>query len=233
MDTRLFRQFKKPFTAILIGILLLLSVIGFSEQTDIHLSFAKLTDWKEKSFKGHTTYSHVQDEGKTVLQADAVKTASALYKKIEVNPAEIPIIKWSWKVKQALATENPYRKDVDDFAGRVIVIFPGTFFWQYRAVVYVWADKLPIGSVVQSAFGKDIVLVVVESGNQYAGVWRDERRNYLEDYQNYFHTSPPNTMAVAVMTDTDNTKTEAIAWYGDISLSRDLAHLNKVKGVSK
>jgi hypothetical protein len=233
MYTRQFRQLKKTFTAILFGFFLLLSLIGFSEQTDIHLSFVKLSDWKEKSFKGHTTYSHVQDEGKTVLQADAVKTASALYKKIEVNPAEIPIIKWSWKVKQALAAENPYRKDVDDFAGRVIVLFPGTFFWQYRAVVYVWADKLPIGTVVQSAFSKDIVLVVVESGNQYAGVWRNERRNYLEDYHNYFHASPPNTMAVAIMTDADNTKTEATAWYGDIFLSRDLAHLNKVKEVSR
>lgn len=228
-NIRPFRQLNKTLATGSLTLLLLLPAIGISEQTDMRLSFANLSDWKEKSFKGHTSYTHVQDEGKTVLQAVAVGTASALYKKIEVNATEMPIIKWAWKVKQALPADNPYRKDVDDFAARVIVVFPGTFFWQFRAVVYAWADKLPVGTVVPSAFGSHIVLIVVESGNQHAGVWRHEQRNYLDDYRNFFKTSPPNPMAVAVMSDADNTHAEATAWYDDILLTRDSVQKNTGK----
>lgn len=219
--------------AILIIFLLLSPAFGFSEHADIHLSFANLSDWKEKSFKGHTAYSHAQENGKAVLQAVAVGTASALYRKITVNPAEAPVIRWSWKVKQALPADNPYRKDVDDFAGRVIIVFPGSFFWQYRAVVYAWSDRLPAGTVVASAFDKNIVLIVVESGNQHAGAWHHEQRNYQEDYRSYFHTSPPDTVAVAVMTDADNTNTEATAWYGDIFFSNDSGQQKKVREAAR
>jgi hypothetical protein len=198
------------------------SAFSTAEQADIRLSFDNVSEWTERSFKGHTSYSCVQEDGKSVLMAVAVKSASSLYKKLKVNATDVPVIKWSWKIKQALPVDNPYRKDVDDFAGRVMVIFPGTFFWQYRAIVYVWSDKLPVGTVRPSAFGKNIVVIVVESGNQHAGEWRYEQRKYLEDYRNYFHTPPPNILGVAVMTDADNTISEATAWYGDIFLIRDL-----------
>jgi len=64
-------------------------------------------------------------------------------------------------------------------------------------------------------------------------MWRHEQRNYLEDYRNFFHSSTPDTMGVAVMTDADNTISEATAWYGDIVLSRDLEQKHHVKDLSK
>jgi Protein of unknown function (DUF3047) len=224
------KSVKKAVTTVVTGLFLLLFFwpsFTTAEQSDIRLSFDTLSDWTEKSFKGHTTYSTVQEDGRPVLHAVAVKTASALYKKVSANAAEMPTIKWSWKVKQALPAELPYRKETDDFAGRVMVIFPGTFLWQYRAIAYVWSDKLPVGTVRPSAFTKNIAVIVVESGNQHAGVWRNERRNYSEDYQNFFHAVPSTILGVAVMTDADNTVSEATAWYGDISLTRELEQKNK------
>jgi Protein of unknown function (DUF3047) len=229
MDKKIF---QKAMNAVVTGSLLLLvfsPAIITAVQSEVRFSFDNLSEWSEKSFKGHTSYTSIQEDGRPVLQAIAVKTASALYKKSSVNATEMPIIEWSWKVKQALPVDNRYRKDVDDFAGRVMVIFPGTFFWQYRAIVYVWSDKLPIGTVRPSAFGKNIAVIVVESGNQHAGIWRNEQRNYLEDYRSFFHASPPNTMGVAVMTDADNTISEAAAWYGDIVLTRELEQISKEK----
>lgn len=209
-------------TVLVILLFCLNSTDSFTNDGDLKLTFDNLTEWKEKGFKGRTTYTQVQNDGKTVLQAVAIGSASALYKKLNINPAEQPIIKWSWKVKQALAFDNPYRKDVDDFAARVSIFFPGTFLWQYTALVYVWSDSMPVGTIVPSAYNKNIALIVVESGNQNAGVWRNEQRNYVNDYLNFFHKAPPNKMDVAVMTDTDNTKTEATAWYGDILIAREI-----------
>jgi hypothetical protein len=62
------------------------------------------------------------------------------------------------------------------------------------------------------------MLVAVESGNGNAGKWVNEERNIYEDYRKFFGEEPPLLGAVALMTDTDNTGEEAVAWYGDITL---------------
>ncbi|HTG82237.1 MAG TPA: DUF3047 domain-containing protein, partial [Geobacteraceae bacterium] len=51
------------------------------------------------------------------------------------------------------------------------------------------------------------------------GTWVCEERNVLEDYRRVFGKDPPQIGAVAVMTDTDDTRDEVTAWYGDIILS--------------
>jgi len=207
------------------GLLLLLVllpvVVAGSDLTGVHLTFGNLSEWQEKSFKGHTSYTVVQRDGRPVLQAVAAGTASGLYHKITLSAAELPIIRWSWKVQQTLAAENPYRKDGDDFAARVYIVFPGAFFWQTRAIVYVWSDKLPVGTIISNAFTRNAAIIAIETGNRHAGLWRHERRNYVEDYRACFHDDPPDPVAVAVMTDADNTGGKATAWYGDILFVRE------------
>lgn len=201
--------------------LLLPAAIACSDLTGLQLSFGNLSEWQEKSFKGHTAYTVVKNDGRTVLLAVAVGSASGLYHNITVPVTKLPIITWSWKVQQTLAAENPYRKDGDDFAARVYIVFPGAFFWQTRALVYVWSDKLPVGTIIPNVFTSNAAVIALESGNRYAGTWRSERRNYVADYRACFHDAPPNPVAVAVMTDTDNTGGRATAWYGEISFLRE------------
>ncbi len=43
-----------------------------------------------------------------------------------------------------------------------------------------------------------------------------EKRHIHEDYKLAFGEEPPMISGVAIMTDTDNTRESAIAWYGDI-----------------
>ncbi|NVO00230.1 MAG: DUF3047 domain-containing protein [Geobacteraceae bacterium] len=192
-----------------------------AEGKDVVLSFGNLAEWTEKSFKGHTTYSVVKSNGKDVLHAQTNGNASGLYRKIALPTRELPVIRWSWKVAQTLAAEDAYRKSGDDFAARVYIVFPGRFFWQTRALVYVYSDKLPVGAVIPNPFTKRAAVIAVESGNQHAGIWRHETRRYVDDYRNYFHGDPPYTVAVAIMTDGDNTGSAAEAWYGDIVFSAE------------
>jgi hypothetical protein len=90
-----------------------------------------------------------QDGDRTVLHAQTAGEASGLYRRVAIDSRELPVLKWSWKVRQTLPAEDPYRKSGDDFAARVYVIFPGRFFWQTRALVYVYSDKLPVGTVTR------------------------------------------------------------------------------------
>jgi hypothetical protein len=60
--------------------------------------------------------------------------------------------------------------------------------------------------------------VAVESGEGRVRQWVSEERNIAEDFRKFFGEDPPRLGGVAVMTDTDNTGEEAVAWYGDIVL---------------
>jgi hypothetical protein len=53
-----------------------------------------------------------------------------------------------------------------------------------------------------------------------------EKRNIHEDYKQAFGEEPPMISGVAIMTDTDNTRESAIAWYGDIIFTNDQAGSN-------
>jgi len=63
---------------------------------------------------------------------------------------------------------------------------------------------------------------VLRSGDAGAGVWYPERRNLEADYRAFFHRNPTGLVtAVALLTDTDQTKASATAWYGPITARAD------------
>lgn len=178
-----------------------------------------LHGWEAKSFKGATEYTIVQEDGRTVLKGHAKGAASGLIRKLKFNPKIHRYLKWSWKVSNTVAGGNETTKQGDDYAARVYVLFPGRFFWQMRAVNYIWANRLPRGASVPNAFSSKAMLLAVESGPARAGQWVREERDILADFRRLFGEEPPDAGGIAIMTDTDNTGAEATAWYGDISLS--------------
>lgn len=178
-----------------------------------------LKGWEVKEFKGLTRYRLVEEEGRKVLLAEAEGSASGLVKKIDFDPAEYRNLRWSWKIENTVAQGNERTKAGDDYAARVYVIFPGRFFWQTRALNYIWANRLPTEDFVANAFTANAMLLAVRSGPDQAGQWLEESRDLVADYRRVFGTEPPRGGAVAIMTDTDNTGSRARAWYGDITLS--------------
>ena len=66
------------------------------------------------------------------------------------------------------------------------------------------------------------MMVAVESGPGLARNWIAEERNVLEDYRKLFNAEPPKISGIVIMTDTDNTKGRAVAYYDDIALKRPI-----------
>lgn len=178
-----------------------------------------LKGWDIKHFKGATDYRIVQEDGRSVLRAHAKGAASGRIKKLKFNPANYRYLKWSWKIAGTVAGGNEKIKRGDDYAARIYVIFPGRFFWQMRALNYIWANRLPKGESVPNAFSSNAMLIAVESGPSKAGQWVAEERDILADFRRVFGEEPPDAGGIAIMTDTDNTGSEATAWYGDITLA--------------
>lgn len=86
------------------------------------------------------------------------------------------------------------------------------------AICYVRAAREPVGAVIPCPVSDRIRTIVVESGAARAGAWRLEERDVLADYRHAFGEEPPPLESVALMSDTDQTRSRATAWFQDVEL---------------
>ncbi len=188
----------------------------------------------------HTHYQLIQDDGTLVVKATSHQSASGLTKKTMINPKEFPIIQWRWKVQNILQKGNVYSKQGDDYPARLYITFEydgskiGFFerakyeaakilYGQYPplgAISYIWASNSSVGTITPNAFTDRVQMVVVQNGSPKLNQWVTEERNVLEDYRKAFGTDPPNISGVAIMSDTDNTRESAVAFFGDITFKK-------------
>ena len=182
-----------------------------------------LAGWKEKKFSGNTRYQLVQQGDRIVLQAEADASASGLFKEITVDLATHPYLNWEWRIDKPHPPLAERTKAGDDYAARIyVVVKGGLMFWKTRAINYVWASKEEKGSVWPNAFvGKNAMLLAVRSAADKPGVWYQEKRNVYEDLKEIFGEEIKTIHAVAIMTDSDNSKGSVAASYGDISFTAD------------
>ena len=200
--------------------------------------------WKPLTFKKipkHTSYEVVKDGELAVVKAVSEASASGLTKPVRIDPKEFPIVRWRWKIDHLLNGSDVALKSGDDFPARLYITFeydPEKVSFgkklKYKAgraifgdipigaLNYIWETKTPIGTIVDNAYTDFAQMIVVESGPQKVGTWVVEERNIYEDYKRAFGEEPPMINGVAIMTDTDNTKEQATAYYGDIVFQRSV-----------
>lgn len=202
------------------ALILLLLTATLSSASITRIDVLKLTDinaWEKQVFSGVTSYELHEIDGRQVLKAISKQSASGLVREIEVDLTKTPYMNWSWKVDSILSDVEETNKSGDDYAARVyVVISDGFFFWQTRALSYVWASKQAKGSSWPNAFTGKATMVAVESGEDSVGEWVEEKRNVLDDINNLLGIDATRIDAVAIMTDTDNSRQSATAYYGDI-----------------
>lgn len=178
--------------------------------------------WECEKFKGETQYSIVKTDNGHVLKTESNASASALIFKYEYDLKEYFILTWRWKIENIINKGDEMKKDSDDYAARVCVIFPHWFPSLTKKITYLWGNKLPKGKHTPiTYYSRSIIVAVeVESGNENIGQWVTERRNVYKDFKMYFGEEPPQVGGIAIMTDTDNTGESAIAYYDDIKIEK-------------
>jgi hypothetical protein len=207
-------------SALLIVVIVFISYIAHADTIAVsRFESDGLAGWVRKSFRGETEYSLVRDGESTVLKAHSRATASGIYRKVTIDPLQYRYLRWKWKVVEPLGNSMEKTKAGDDYSARMYVVFPGFFFWQTKAINYVWAGRLPKEESFPNPFTRNAMMVVVESGADKAGSWVNEQRDILADYRHLFGGEPRKLGAIAIMTDSDNTGGSATAWYSDITLS--------------
>ncbi|MEC7815176.1 MAG: DUF3047 domain-containing protein [Pseudomonadota bacterium] len=188
----------------------------------------------------HTRYELVTDDGVQVVWAETQAGASGLISRLSVEPGESLILRWRWKVANVYEKGDARTKAGDDYPARIYVAFEfqpdkAGFFERAKrktvevlfgeelpgnALNYIWANRLPVDTIVPNAFTDQTMMIAVNSGADQAGEWVTVERDIVADYREAFGEAPPRIVGVAIMTDADNTGESATAWYGDVSLSR-------------
>jgi hypothetical protein len=203
---------------------------------------AQTDGWKPLTFKKipkATIYEMVEDSNVVVVKATSEAAASGLSKEVNVDPSMYPIVRWRWKIENVLNHSDVTRKSGDDYPARLYITFeydPAKVGFgrklKYKAgralfgdipiaaLNYIWDTKAGEGTIIDNAYTDFAKMIVVESGAAKVGAWLEESRNVYQDYTKAFGEDPPMINGVAIMTDTDNTRERAVAYYGDIRFER-------------
>ena len=195
-----------------------------SQEKIIVFNFNKneLSKLKSHSIKKKTDYTILIDEnGSGLLKAEAEGQASGLGKEIKVNLKKTPYLNITWKIEKGLTGIKEDTKKGHDFAARVSVIKEvGALPWQKNAMNYVFSSNKKTNTWWSGPYRKQIIDYVASSlVDQKINTWVTVKINVREHFQNYLNMDVNEIDGVAVMTDTDNTKKKAIAYYKNIYFS--------------
>jgi hypothetical protein len=211
-----------------------------ADASSLHWTPADQLKWEPVLFPGKspTQYQTEKVGSRTTLLARAHSSISMLRKPLRIEPAQLGSVHFSWLLPQLIANADMGERGSDDSPVRLVLAFEGdrsTFSLKnamlnelaltltgeempYATLMYVWCNRRPVGSVVHNNRTDRIRQLVVESGSTGLQQWRDYERNIRADYEKVFGEAPGALVGIAVMTDSDNTKSTVLAHYGDISL---------------
>jgi hypothetical protein len=191
-------------------------------------------------YKKNTLYRLENYQGRTVLAANSKTSASGLAVKLRPRSAQNLWLQWEWKAIGVIPQADNADSQHDDAPLRILVAFDGnksklplkeklTFEMAslisgqempYATVMYIWSGKNSVNTVLNNAHTSRVKMIVVDSGSDSLGEWRKHERDLAADYKLAYGEAPGNVIGIALLTDTDNTKSETRALYGDIELLR-------------
>jgi hypothetical protein len=176
--------------------------------------------WKAQSWGSPKYDFTVESDGSgRVLHLRSAGDSSNITREVTVDLKEYPILEWRWKVVALPPGADLRKKDTDDQAAQVYVVFPR--FPQAvrsRIIGYVWDTTAPAGLTFKSTKTGTVTYVVVRSGEADLGKWITERRNVREDYRRIYGEDPQEDVgAVSIGIDSDDVKGKAESYVGTIA----------------
>ena len=194
--------------------------------------------WEHVTLPGKTRvhFVPVRDDGRAALEATAVSAASVVRKRVRIEPQDLGRLRFSWKVPQLIEAADLTTREADDSPVRIILAFDGDRSrfsardamlselmraltgeeMPYATLMYVWCNKRAAGTVVRSPRTERVRKLVLESGPGRLHQWLDYERDVRADFEKAFGEPPGALVGIALMTDSDNTRSTATALYGPV-----------------
>tara|TARA_B100000686_G_scaffold303643_1_gene340643 strand:+ start:47 stop:700 length:654 start_codon:yes stop_codon:yes gene_type:complete len=192
-------------------------VFDFTEQELEALKVKKVRGADEK-----TKYSLGKNENGNFIRSEAKNAASGLGKEIKIDLSKTPFLNITWKVENDLSGINENSKKGHDYAARVFVIKKtGATPLSNRAMNYVFSSNNEINTNQPSPYTKKSIDYVLSTTKNNLNEWVSVKVNVKDHFKKFHNLDVNDIEGVAIMTDTDNSKKLAIAYYQNIYFSSE------------
>ena len=177
--------------------------------------------WKPRKDAGKSVYAVQEESGKRFLRATSKGLGIQAAREVDGwDLAAYPMLAWSWRPREFPKGSDERESRGNDSVLAVYMLVPHSRIAGPKAVKYIWSEKVPVGTHLVSNAGLTQVRVL-RSGTAGRGEWRQEKVNVLEDYRKFFDVKePPKPIGIAVLTDSDETKSSAVGDYADFKICR-------------
>ena len=194
-----------------------IKVFEFTESELSELEIRKVRGADNK-----TIYTVGSNENGNFLKATAENAASGLGKEVKINLDKTPFINITWKIEKDLAGIKENTKKGHDFAARVFAVKKtGATPLSNRAINYVFSSNNEIGFSSPSPYTKKSIDKVLATTKDNLNNWITVKANVKEDFKKFHNLDINELDGLAIMSDTDNSKMKAIAYYQNIYFSAE------------
>jgi hypothetical protein len=215
----------KTILKILVGTLI---IVGSSNANEIKVfnftekELSQLDVRKVRGADNNTIYTVGSNENGNFLKAVADNAASGLGKEIKIDLNKTPFINITWKIERDLPGIKENTKKGHDFAARVFAVKKtGATPLSNRAINYVFSSNNEIGFNSPSPYTKKSIDNVLASTKKNINEWVTVKANVKEDFKKFHGLDVSELDGLAIMSDTDNSKMKAIAYYQNIYFSEN------------
>ena len=210
-----------------ISILIFITIgTGYSNEIKV-FNFTKdeLSNLEVRKVRGaenKTVYTIGSNENGNFLKAVADNAASGLGKEVKIDLNKTPFINITWKIEKDLPGIKENTKKGHDFAARVFAVKKtGATPLSNRAINYVFSSNNEIGFNSPSPYTKKSIDNVLASTKNNLNQWVTVKANVKEDFKRFHNLNVDELDGLAIMSDTDNSKMKAIAYYQNIYFSEN------------
>jgi hypothetical protein len=200
--------------------------VSFTEEvkvfdfTDTELSNLEVR--KVRGAKNKTIYTIGTNKEGNFLKAVADNAASGLGKEVKIDLNKTPFINITWKIEKDLPGIKENSKKGHDFAARVFAVKKtGATPLSNRAINYVFSSNNEIGFNSPSPYTKKSIDNVLASTKNNLNEWVTVKSNVKEDFEKFHDLDVNELDGLAIMSDTDNSKMKAVAYYQNIYFSAE------------
>ena len=210
---------------ILIGVLIIFEFSNANEVKIFEFTELELSQLEVRKVRGadnNTLYEVGSNENGNFFKAIADNAASGLGKEVKIDLNKTPFINITWKIEKDLPGINENTKKEHDFAARVFAIKKtGATPLSNRAINYVFSSNNEIGFNAPSPYTKKSIDNVLASTKNNFNEWVTVKANVKEDFKKFHNLDVNELDGLAIMSDTDNSKMKAIAYYQNIYFSEN------------
>jgi hypothetical protein len=179
------------------------------------------SDWKLRKDAGKDVYKVAEESGLRFMRATAKDLGIQAAKEYEWDLEAYPVLVWSWRPREFPKGSDERESKTNDSALAVYMLVPYSRVRGPKAVKYVWSEKVPVGTRLDSNTGLTQVRVLRSGAPEKKGEWVEERVNARDDYRKFFDVKEtPKPAGIAVLTDADDTSSTAQGDYANFRVCR-------------